>query len=155
MLPADIPDPPEAPLVPVVGGDWCSMTWEPPKYDGGSPILGKHNLPVATVYRFMCLLDVKAYAPFFSKATSLRERRNRAPDGWDSTLTWSRKLYLNQRRWLKGCHMRCVCLQSMPLVCPSQANHPRPSLPLVSFQKCLINISLPVSTLPFKSLTDS
>ncbi|XP_010774856.1 myosin-binding protein C, slow-type isoform X4 [Notothenia coriiceps] len=36
----DIPDPPEAPLVPVVGGDWCSMTWEPPKYDGSSPILG-------------------------------------------------------------------------------------------------------------------
>ncbi|XP_060885563.1 myosin-binding protein C, slow-type isoform X2 [Labrus mixtus] len=36
----DIPDPPEAPLVPVVGGDWCSMTWEPPKYDGGSPMLG-------------------------------------------------------------------------------------------------------------------
>ncbi|XP_060929879.1 myosin-binding protein C, slow-type [Limanda limanda] len=36
----DIPDPPEAPLVPLVGGDWCSMTWEPPKYDGGSPILG-------------------------------------------------------------------------------------------------------------------
>ncbi|XP_061124438.1 myosin-binding protein C, slow-type isoform X3 [Syngnathus typhle] len=36
----DIPDSPEVPLVPVVGGDWCSMTWEPPKYDGGSPILG-------------------------------------------------------------------------------------------------------------------
>ncbi|CAG02431.1 unnamed protein product [Tetraodon nigroviridis] len=36
----DIPDPPEAPLVPVVGGDWCSMTWDPPKYDGGSIILG-------------------------------------------------------------------------------------------------------------------
>ncbi|KAM9846066.1 myosin-binding protein C, slow-type [Aulostomus maculatus] len=36
----DIPDPPEAPLVPTVGGDWCTMTWEPPKYDGGSPILG-------------------------------------------------------------------------------------------------------------------
>ncbi|XP_029681534.1 myosin-binding protein C, slow-type isoform X5 [Takifugu rubripes] len=36
----DIPDPPESPLVPVVGGDWCSMTWDPPKYDGGSPILG-------------------------------------------------------------------------------------------------------------------
>ncbi|XP_062338553.1 myosin-binding protein C, slow-type isoform X7 [Osmerus eperlanus] len=36
----DIPDPPEAPLVPAVGGDWCSMTWDPPLYDGGSPILG-------------------------------------------------------------------------------------------------------------------
>ncbi|CAN9508418.1 unnamed protein product [Ophioblennius macclurei] len=36
----DIPDAPEAPLVPQVGGDWCAMQWEPPKYDGGSPILG-------------------------------------------------------------------------------------------------------------------
>ncbi|XP_031714771.1 myosin-binding protein C, slow-type isoform X1 [Anarrhichthys ocellatus] len=36
----DIPDPPDAPLVPQVGGDWCSMTWDPPKYDGSSPILG-------------------------------------------------------------------------------------------------------------------
>uniref|UniRef100_A0A6Q2YF27 Myosin-binding protein C, slow-type n=1 Tax=Esox lucius TaxID=8010 RepID=A0A6Q2YF27_ESOLU len=36
----DIPDPPEAPLVPEIGGDWCSMTWEPPIYDGASPILG-------------------------------------------------------------------------------------------------------------------
>ncbi|XP_053200139.1 myosin-binding protein C, slow-type [Scomber japonicus] len=36
----DIPDAPEAPLVTGVGGDWCTMTWEPPKYDGGSPILG-------------------------------------------------------------------------------------------------------------------
>lgn len=36
----DIPDAPGAPLVPVVGGDWCSMTWDPPHYDGGSPILG-------------------------------------------------------------------------------------------------------------------
>ncbi|XP_056603980.1 myosin-binding protein C, slow-type isoform X2 [Triplophysa dalaica] len=36
----DIPDPPEAPLVPDVGGDWCTMTWDPPRYDGGSPILG-------------------------------------------------------------------------------------------------------------------
>lgn len=36
----DIPDPPGAPLVPMVGGDWCMMTWDPPLYDGGSPILG-------------------------------------------------------------------------------------------------------------------
>ncbi|XP_026065520.1 myosin-binding protein C, slow-type-like isoform X2 [Carassius auratus] len=36
----DVPDPPEAPLVTDVGGDWCTMTWEPPRYDGGSPILG-------------------------------------------------------------------------------------------------------------------
>ncbi|KAJ6659981.1 hypothetical protein lerEdw1_018178, partial [Lerista edwardsae] len=36
----DIPDPPEAPNVVDVGEDWCIMTWEPPAYDGGSPILG-------------------------------------------------------------------------------------------------------------------
>uniref|UniRef100_A0A8C1J6S5 Myosin-binding protein C, slow-type n=1 Tax=Cyprinus carpio TaxID=7962 RepID=A0A8C1J6S5_CYPCA len=36
----DIPDAPEAALVTDVGGDWCTMTWEPPRYDGGSPILG-------------------------------------------------------------------------------------------------------------------
>uniref|UniRef100_A0A4W4GRE9 Myosin-binding protein C, slow-type n=1 Tax=Electrophorus electricus TaxID=8005 RepID=A0A4W4GRE9_ELEEL len=36
----DIPDAPGSPLVPEVGGDWCSMTWDPPHYDGGSPILG-------------------------------------------------------------------------------------------------------------------
>ncbi|KAL0962882.1 hypothetical protein UPYG_G00346700 [Umbra pygmaea] len=36
----DIPDPPDAPLVTEVGGDWCSMAWEPPNYDGASPILG-------------------------------------------------------------------------------------------------------------------
>ncbi|XP_028306010.1 myosin-binding protein C, slow-type isoform X9 [Gouania willdenowi] len=36
----DNPDAPEAPLVAQVGGDWCSMAWEAPKYDGGSPILG-------------------------------------------------------------------------------------------------------------------
>uniref|UniRef100_A0A672HG11 Myosin-binding protein C, slow-type n=1 Tax=Salarias fasciatus TaxID=181472 RepID=A0A672HG11_SALFA len=36
----DIPDAPDAPLVTQVGGDWCAMQWEPPKYDGGSPILG-------------------------------------------------------------------------------------------------------------------
>uniref|UniRef100_UPI00398E99B0 myosin-binding protein C, slow-type isoform X4 n=1 Tax=Pristiophorus japonicus TaxID=55135 RepID=UPI00398E99B0 len=36
----DIPDPPAAPIVTEVGGDWCSMTWNPPDYDGSSPILG-------------------------------------------------------------------------------------------------------------------
>ncbi|XP_069085128.1 myosin-binding protein C, slow-type isoform X9 [Pleurodeles waltl] len=36
----DIPDAPLAPLVTEVGEDWCSMTWEPPVYDGGCPILG-------------------------------------------------------------------------------------------------------------------
>ncbi|MBN3303680.1 MYPC1 protein, partial [Amia calva] len=36
----DVPDPPAAPTVPEVGGDWCSMLWDPPHYDGGSPILG-------------------------------------------------------------------------------------------------------------------
>ncbi|KAJ8374042.1 hypothetical protein SKAU_G00046220 [Synaphobranchus kaupii] len=36
----DIPDPPEPPIIAEVGGDWCSINWEPPHYDGGSPILG-------------------------------------------------------------------------------------------------------------------
>nr|KAF6496532.1 myosin binding protein C1 [Rousettus aegyptiacus] len=36
----DIPDPPVAPNVTDVGDDWCIMKWEPPVYDGGSPILG-------------------------------------------------------------------------------------------------------------------
>ncbi|XP_012576082.1 PREDICTED: myosin-binding protein C, slow-type [Condylura cristata] len=36
----DIPDPPVAPNVSDVGDDWCIMSWEPPTYDGGSPILG-------------------------------------------------------------------------------------------------------------------
>ncbi|KAJ8392341.1 hypothetical protein AAFF_G00077050 [Aldrovandia affinis] len=36
----DVPDPPEAPMVPEVGGDWCLMTWDPPHCDGGSPVLG-------------------------------------------------------------------------------------------------------------------
>ncbi|XP_074863629.1 myosin-binding protein C, slow-type isoform X3 [Carettochelys insculpta] len=36
----DIPDPPVAPNVTEVGEDWCVMNWEPPAYDGGSPVLG-------------------------------------------------------------------------------------------------------------------
>ncbi|XP_026550823.1 myosin-binding protein C, slow-type isoform X7 [Notechis scutatus] len=36
----DIPDAPEAPNVIEIGEDWCIMTWEPPAYDGGSPLLG-------------------------------------------------------------------------------------------------------------------
>ncbi|XP_058424548.1 myosin-binding protein C, slow-type isoform X4 [Diceros bicornis minor] len=36
----DIPDPPVAPSVTDVGDDWCIMNWDPPAYDGGSPILG-------------------------------------------------------------------------------------------------------------------
>uniref|UniRef100_A0A670YLP8 Myosin-binding protein C, slow-type n=1 Tax=Pseudonaja textilis TaxID=8673 RepID=A0A670YLP8_PSETE len=36
----DIPDAPEAPNVTEIGEDWCIMTWEPPAYDGGSPLLG-------------------------------------------------------------------------------------------------------------------
>uniref|UniRef100_H3A2I2 Myosin-binding protein C, slow-type n=1 Tax=Latimeria chalumnae TaxID=7897 RepID=H3A2I2_LATCH len=36
----DIPDPPAAPIITEIGGDWCIMAWEPPPYDGGSPILG-------------------------------------------------------------------------------------------------------------------
>lgn len=78
VLSADIPDPPEAPLVPVVGGDWCSMTWEPPKYDGGSPILGKH-LIIPGDFMSAMIINVLSECP--SKATTLRGRRNRAQDG--------------------------------------------------------------------------
>lgn len=41
FISTDIPDPPEAPNVVDVGEDWCIMNWEPPAYDGGSPILGE------------------------------------------------------------------------------------------------------------------
>ena len=40
LFAADIPDPPVAPNVTEVGDDWCIMNWEPPAYDGGSPVLG-------------------------------------------------------------------------------------------------------------------
>lgn len=46
LFATDIPDPPVAPNVTDVGDDWCIMTWEPPAYDGGSPILGN--------YMFVC-----------------------------------------------------------------------------------------------------
>ncbi|XP_048463917.1 myosin-binding protein C, slow-type [Rhincodon typus] len=36
----DVPDRPAPPIVTEVGGDWCSMTWNVPDYDGSSPILG-------------------------------------------------------------------------------------------------------------------
>ncbi|XP_007893571.1 myosin-binding protein C, slow-type isoform X4 [Callorhinchus milii] len=36
----DAPDPPAPPVVSDVGGDYCTMTWNPPDYDGSSPILG-------------------------------------------------------------------------------------------------------------------
>ncbi|XP_072408103.1 myosin-binding protein C, slow-type isoform X9 [Chiloscyllium punctatum] len=36
----DIPDAPAPPIVTEVGGDWCTMMWNPPDYDGSSPILG-------------------------------------------------------------------------------------------------------------------
>uniref|UniRef100_A0A8B9HUK8 Myosin binding protein C, slow type n=1 Tax=Astyanax mexicanus TaxID=7994 RepID=A0A8B9HUK8_ASTMX len=54
----DIPDAPGAPLVPVVGGDWCSMTWDPPYYDGGSPILGKHTLEACTYCLVICQVSL-------------------------------------------------------------------------------------------------
>nr|XP_015194164.1 PREDICTED: myosin-binding protein C, cardiac-type isoform X2 [Lepisosteus oculatus] len=36
----DVPDPPEAPTIISVGEDSCVVQWEPPKFDGGQPILG-------------------------------------------------------------------------------------------------------------------
>uniref|UniRef100_G1KB38 Myosin-binding protein C, cardiac-type n=1 Tax=Anolis carolinensis TaxID=28377 RepID=G1KB38_ANOCA len=36
----DVPDPPEAPQITDVGEDNCTVHWQPPKYDGGQPVLG-------------------------------------------------------------------------------------------------------------------
>ncbi|XP_033003960.1 myosin-binding protein C, cardiac-type isoform X1 [Lacerta agilis] len=36
----DVPDPPEAPEITNVGEDNCIVQWQPPKYDGGQPVLG-------------------------------------------------------------------------------------------------------------------
>lgn len=46
LFATDIPDPPVAPSVTDVGDDWCIMKWEPPAYDGGSPILGNYSYSV-------------------------------------------------------------------------------------------------------------
>lgn len=39
--PSDVPDPPEAPTISNIGEDYCTVQWQPPKYDGGQPVLGK------------------------------------------------------------------------------------------------------------------
>ncbi|KAM4723158.1 myosin-binding protein C, cardiac-type [Rhinophrynus dorsalis] len=36
----EAPDPPESPRILNIGEDYCTVQWEPPKYDGGQPILG-------------------------------------------------------------------------------------------------------------------
>ncbi|XP_041837085.1 myosin-binding protein C, cardiac-type [Melanotaenia boesemani] len=36
----DVPDPPQAPKILSVGEDSCIVQWEPPKFDGGQPIIG-------------------------------------------------------------------------------------------------------------------
>ncbi|XP_068116780.1 myosin-binding protein C, cardiac-type [Hyperolius riggenbachi] len=36
----EVPDPPEAPKILNIGEDFCTVQWEPPKYDGGMPVLG-------------------------------------------------------------------------------------------------------------------
>ncbi|XP_071974802.1 myosin-binding protein C, cardiac-type [Engystomops pustulosus] len=36
----EVPSPPESPKILNIGEDFCTAQWEPPKYDGGMPILG-------------------------------------------------------------------------------------------------------------------
>uniref|UniRef100_A0A8D0GH97 Myosin binding protein C3 n=1 Tax=Sphenodon punctatus TaxID=8508 RepID=A0A8D0GH97_SPHPU len=36
----EVPDPPEAPKITNIGEDCCTVQWDPPKYDGGQPVLG-------------------------------------------------------------------------------------------------------------------
>ncbi|KAK2533138.1 hypothetical protein Q9966_007663 [Columba livia] len=40
----DVPDPPEAPTISNIGEDYCTVQWQPPKYDGGQPVLDSHAL---------------------------------------------------------------------------------------------------------------
>uniref|UniRef100_A0A8C9TR53 Myosin binding protein C2 n=1 Tax=Scleropages formosus TaxID=113540 RepID=A0A8C9TR53_SCLFO len=40
LSPSDVPDPPEAVKCMSVGEDTATITWEPPKFDGGAPIKG-------------------------------------------------------------------------------------------------------------------
>lgn len=61
----DIPDPPGPPLVPTVGGDWCTMTWDPPLYDGGSPILGKHTVHTVYYIQHHYFIKVLNWGPFY------------------------------------------------------------------------------------------
>ncbi|XP_031755629.1 myosin-binding protein C, cardiac-type isoform X4 [Xenopus tropicalis] len=36
----EVPDPPESPKISNIGEDFCTVQWDPPKYDGGQPVLG-------------------------------------------------------------------------------------------------------------------
>ncbi|OCT83786.1 hypothetical protein XELAEV_18021925mg [Xenopus laevis] len=36
----EVPDPPESPRISNIGEDFCTVNWDPPKYDGGQPVLG-------------------------------------------------------------------------------------------------------------------
>ncbi|XP_075044729.1 myosin-binding protein C, cardiac-type [Mixophyes fleayi] len=36
----EVPDPPEVPKILNIGEDFCTVQWEPPKYNGGMPVLG-------------------------------------------------------------------------------------------------------------------
>ncbi|XP_063294295.1 myosin-binding protein C, cardiac-type [Pelobates fuscus] len=36
----EVPDPPESPRILNIGEDYCTVQWDPPKYDGGQGILG-------------------------------------------------------------------------------------------------------------------
>uniref|UniRef100_A0A3P8TSI7 Myosin binding protein C3 n=1 Tax=Amphiprion percula TaxID=161767 RepID=A0A3P8TSI7_AMPPE len=40
----DVPDPPQTPTIISVGEDSCVVTWEPPLFDGGQPIIGKNTV---------------------------------------------------------------------------------------------------------------
>lgn len=49
-LSPDVPDPPEAPTISNIGEDYCTVQWQPPKYDGGQPVLGKSPNTQSTLH---------------------------------------------------------------------------------------------------------
>lgn len=127
----DVPDPPQAPRILSVGEDSCVVQWDPPKFDGGQPIIGKNILKCFicwnywVIFRFSPSLanDIKTTldfcnASFFnSQAMCWRERRREATGGWDWTLTLTLKQPMRPSGWLKEWNMRCESMLSMASAC--------------------------------------
>ena len=67
----DVPDPPEAPKISNVGEDNCTVEWEPPKYDGGQPVLGKNPYRDSIIRRLLyTVYDSRVLVPHYIHYTT-------------------------------------------------------------------------------------